>query len=95
MIPGYVAGHYTKDECHIDLCALAAFAGARLVHAACSHIDAAAREIHFAGRPPLGYDCLSIDIGISPKAGVPGFDHVTPVKPIDGCAALRICSCLL
>ena len=33
MLPGYVAGFYTRRECHIDLARLAAFAGARLVHA--------------------------------------------------------------
>ena len=28
MIPGYIAGHYTRAEAHIDLRPLAAFAGA-------------------------------------------------------------------
>ena len=36
MLPGYVAGQYTKEECHIDLVRLARFANATLVHAEAS-----------------------------------------------------------
>ena len=33
MLPGYVAGLYTRAECHIDLAKLCAWAGCRMVHA--------------------------------------------------------------
>ena len=90
MLPGYVAGHYTHDECHIDLAKLARFAQARLVHATCTAIDVKNKQLGFAGRPPLRYDCLSVDIGITPDLQtVPGLDCVTPVKPIDGCCPLH------
>jgi selenide,water dikinase len=94
MIPGYVAGHYTFDQCHIDLCRLAMFAGARVIHAPCNHIDPAAKMVHFQGRPSIGYDCLSIDIGITPDSDIPGFKHVTPVKPINACVSAD-CAILL
>ena len=91
MLPGYVAGHYTHDECHIDLAKLARFAQARLVHDTCTAIDVKNKQLGFPGRPPLRYDCLSVDIGITPDLQtVPGLDCVTPVKPIDGCCPLSL-----
>lgn len=39
MLPGYVSGFYSYDECHIDLARLAAFSQARLVHAEAVGID--------------------------------------------------------
>ena len=45
MLPGYVAGMYTREECHIDLPRLATFANARLVHAEACGIDVAQRRV--------------------------------------------------
>lgn len=89
MLPGFIAGHYGYDACHIDLVPLAAFAGARLCHAEAIGIDLKLRCVLFADRPPLPYDILSLDIGSRPKqADVAGSaEHTTPVKPIDGFAA--------
>lgn len=39
MLPGYVSGFYTYDDCHIDLSRLATFAKSRLIHAEASGID--------------------------------------------------------
>ena len=66
MLPGFVAGHYSLDECHIDLVRLAQFAGARVIHGAMCGIDRANKRVLIEGRPPLGYDLLSIDVGITP-----------------------------
>jgi NADH dehydrogenase FAD-containing subunit len=102
MLPGYVAGAYAHDECHIDLVRLARFGGAKVIHAEACGIDLANKKINLVGRPPIGYDVLSINIGCSPrmssgdsgyekkdkkaKKAKPGLSAVTPVKPIDGFA---------
>ncbi len=39
MLPGYVAGHYTYDDCHIDLAMLAQWAGVRFIHAEAQGLD--------------------------------------------------------
>lgn len=84
MIPGFVAGHYSFDECHVDLARLAAWTGARLIHAEAIGIDRDSRQVLLKGRPPIAYDLLSIDVGSSPSVeALPGAaDHATPVKPI-------------
>ncbi|MEO9782067.1 MAG: selenide, water dikinase SelD [Sedimentitalea sp.] len=84
MLPGFVAGHYTRDDLDIDLIRLARFAGARVVVAAAHHIDTANRQVHVAGRPPVAFDLCSIDIGItSDMPDLPGFsDHAVPAKPL-------------
>jgi selenide,water dikinase len=89
MLPGYVAGHYRFDECHIDLMRLARFAGARLIHAEAVGLDRARREVLCRDHPPIRYDIVSLDIGITPRRDViPGAaEHTVPVKPIDRFAA--------
>ncbi|UEM20732.1 selenide, water dikinase SelD [Skermanella mucosa] len=85
MLPGFIAGHYDHDACHIDLMKLAGFAGARLIHAEAAGLDRANRAVLLTGRPPVRYDVLSLDIGSTPRAhDVPGAaEHATAVKPVD------------
>ena len=40
MLPGYISGFYSYDDCHIDLAGLASFAKARVIHQEASGIDA-------------------------------------------------------
>ncbi len=84
MLPGYIAGHYTYDEVHIDLDRLAQFAGARFFRDEVVALDREARKAICRGRPPVPYDRLSINIGSTPSLdGVPGAaQHAVPVKPI-------------
>ncbi len=84
MIPGFVAGRYSFDECHIDLVRLAAWSGARLIHAEATGIDRVNRRVLLKDRPPVSYDLLSLDVGAAPSLdALPGAAaHTTPVKPI-------------
>jgi len=85
MLPGYVAGHYTFEECHIDLGRLARFAGARLIRDEVIGLDRGGRNVITRGHPPIRYDILAVDIGSTPRSDdVPGVaEHAISVKPID------------
>ena len=52
MLPGYIAGHYTHREAHIDLRDLANAAGARLVYAEAVNLDPESQQVFFGDRPP-------------------------------------------
>ncbi len=88
MLPGFVAGHYRRDDLEIDLVRLARFAGARLILGAVTAIDPVARVVTVPGRPPIAYDVVSVDIGItSNMPGLPGFtEHGIAAKPLGGFA---------
>jgi len=84
MLPGYIAGHYSYDQVHIDLRRLAMFAGARFFRDEVVGLDRERRRVLCRDRPPLSYDLLSINIGSTPRLdGVAGAaEEVLPVKPI-------------
>jgi len=85
MLPGYVAGHYDYDDCHIDLGPLARFARARLYHAEVKGLDLKNKQVFAQGRPNINYDLLSINTGSRPNSiNVPGVDEFAiAAKPID------------
>ncbi|MGG6297940.1 selenide, water dikinase SelD [Leptolyngbya sp. AN02str] len=84
MLPGYVAGLYRFDECHIDLQPLARFANARLVLDRAIGLDLQNNRVLCAHHPAIAFDILSLDIGSTPAASnIPGAnEHAIPVKPI-------------
>ena len=67
MLPGHVAGVYSRREAHIDLNKLASVARARFIAGEVTHIDSDQQLLHLRdGRPPLPYDVCSINVGIAP-----------------------------
>lgn len=84
MLPAYVAGFYTFDDCHIDLRPLSQFANAVMIVDRAIGLDLQNNRVLLANHPPISFDWLSIDIGSTPATlTVPGAtDTVIPVKPI-------------
>lgn len=84
MLPGYIAGHYSFDEVHIDLGRLAAATGARLYHDEVIGIDRQNQQVICRNRPRVAYDLLSINIGSTPQIKQIEGAHAlaVPVKPI-------------
>jgi selenide,water dikinase len=85
MLPGLIAGHYSFQQCHIDLPALARTAGCRYVAAAINGLHADAKLAFCDSGETLEYDVASIDIGSTPATlGVSGASrHGLKVKPTD------------
>jgi selenide,water dikinase len=85
MLPGWIAGHYTHEDCHIDLVRLTRFARCRFVRSACNGIHADARLVFCENGECLEYDFASVDIGSrSPAFDVPGaLEHALAVRPVD------------
>ncbi|WP_281981427.1 selenide, water dikinase SelD [Thalassorhabdomicrobium marinisediminis] len=84
MLPGFVAGHYARDDLDIDLVQLARFAGARLIAGAATALDVQGKTITVNGRPPVAFDVASVDVGItSAMPALEGFaQHGIPAKPL-------------
>ena len=76
MLPGFVAGHYGRDDLEIDLVRLARHAGARLILGIVQGIDLQAQTLSIGGRPDIPYDIASIDIGITSDMPSPRFRRV-------------------
>lgn len=84
MLPGYVSGFYSYEECHIDLTSLAQYAKAEFVGDRAIGLDLNNHQVLCQNQSPVSFDLLSIDIGSTPATlSVPGAaEHAIPVKPV-------------
>lgn len=84
MLPGYIAGHYSREDLDIDLVRLARRAGARLIKGRATGIDRAQKLIMVSGRPAVAYDVASVDIGItSDLPSIAGYrEFAVSAKPL-------------
>jgi pyridine nucleotide-disulfide oxidoreductase family protein len=85
MLPGWMAGRYRAEELLIDLAPLAEAAGARLVLADVSGLDAAARQLQLADGTTLPFDLLSLATGgtIATSNFAPLGKRLLPVRPVE------------
>ncbi|MBC6442815.1 MAG: FAD-dependent oxidoreductase [Rhodobacteraceae bacterium] len=84
MLPGCVAGHYSRDQPNIDVAALARGTGAKFVNTAVVALDPGTRQVILKGGDTVPYDVASFDVGITcGMPQLPGFtDHGVPAKPL-------------
>lgn len=83
MVPGYLAGHYARDEITIDLGGLAARTGAEFIAGTAVFLDPGRRALRLADGRQLAYDIASLNLGSLTDASLPGAEHALPVKPLD------------
>lgn len=63
MLPGWMMGQYDLQACRVDLGAVTARAGARLVDGTAVAIDARRRRILLGSGAEVEYDVVSLDVG--------------------------------
>ncbi len=96
MVPGLIAGLFSRREASIDLRRLCDRAGVRFVRAEITGLDPAKRELRLAGRPPLRWDRLSLDVGaVTPGSGGMAIKPLEPFLAwseslVPGAAASRV-----
>lgn len=85
MLPGWIAGHYTREQSRIDLSALVNNAGVQLVTGSVIGMSAQARTLTLADGQCLSYDYLSLDIGSETQTdGLEALGtRLLAVKPLD------------
>lgn len=67
MLPGYLAGYYSFEECHFDLRRICEELGQRFIKAKIIGLDPQTKKIRLENRAEISYDCASINVGIEPK----------------------------
>jgi selenide, water dikinase len=86
MIPGYLAGYYSYEDCHFDLRRICEEHGQRFIKAKIIGVDPQRKKIQLENRAEISYDCASINVGIEPKSiAVLSQDSalkIIPLKPI-------------
>ncbi len=83
MVPGVVAGHYRPEDCRIDLGALAARAGARLIEDSATAVDPVRREVVTAQGERLRYDILSLDVGSATGEPAGATQRALRIRPVE------------
>ncbi|MGV8935676.1 MAG: FAD-dependent oxidoreductase [Allorhizobium sp.] len=85
MLPGWIMGKYSDDDCRVDLRPLAAKAGVRLILSPLSAMNADDNRLCLEDGQQLDYDLLSLDTGSETNVEwlESRSDRVLTVKPIE------------
>ncbi|QPK63645.1 selenide, water dikinase SelD [Methylomonas sp. LL1] len=86
MIPGFLAGYYSYEECHFDLRRLCEELGQRFIKAKIVGLDPHRKTVQLENRAEISYDCAAINVGIQPKSienlSAEAAAKLIPLKPI-------------
>ena len=94
MVPGFVAGHYSLDQCVIQPAGLLARSGAHFVSGSVATINADAKTLTLHDGQTIAYDLLSLNTGAvldreKIETSMPGArEHALFVRPIETFARL-------
>ena len=87
MVPGLIAGLYTRDQVAIDLRRLAEEAGVAFVQAEIQGLDLTSQTLQLESRLPLPFNQLSLDVGAisRPIAADQSLSagSLVPIKPLE------------
>lgn len=89
MVPGFVAGHYTLDQCVIPLAGLLARCNAQYLAGSATRINADAKTLTLQDGQTMAYDLLSLNTGAvmdreKIETAMPGArEHALFVRPIE------------
>jgi len=85
MLPGWMAGHYTREQSQVDLTPLVDAAGIKMISASVTAMSADAHTLELSDGQRLSYDFLSLDIGSETLTdGLEALgSRLLPVKPLD------------
>jgi selenide,water dikinase len=85
MLPGYVAGHYSRADIHIRVDRLADFAGCAAIFQRAVELDAGACRVGMEDGCSICGDVISIDVGARVATTAPAGNSalIVPAKPMD------------
>ena len=85
MLPGYVAGHYSRADIHIRVDRLAGFEGCAAVFQRAVELEANACRVGMADGSSICGDVISIDVGARAAMTAPAENYalIIPAKPMD------------
>ena len=89
MLPGWIAGHYSIEQCAIPISLLARRAGIRFVQSACIELDSELKQVRCANGESIPFDIASIDCGPVVDLGFAcgAREFALPIRPIEGFVA--------
>lgn len=84
MLPGWMMGYYTLEQCQIRLEPWIKRAKLTFIHDSVIGIEANTQVIHLKQHPALPYDWLSINSGSQIQLGAWANEQVMPIRPLNG-----------